>query len=659
MQGKTNTAKCIAAIKIVSPSRNSFGKAKEKHPSAMMLPLFLGAVLLGGRSLLFWVLVGIGAAIAVFIAYLLIKHWRRAFGGRSVPFEDPSFWNVEAQNPTHLLVCLHAYGVSPRTLDQVKAEARKQFPAAHLFSPQLPFHIFSRANFNVIARDVIAAINEWWRRHGNDQVQIILIGHSLGALLARKVYVVACGETTDAPFETEFAGTTAQWSHRVNRVVLLAAMNRGWRISHHLSITNALVLSVGVFLGRIVELLGRRHLMVMQLKRGAPGLTQLRLQWLAMRQAAAERGRGGALTVQLLGTIDDLVGPDDSVDLVSGEDFIYLEVPRSDHLSLIYVNGNPARLHKPEERAYAAGRAGFFRAALTESREDLTKRRTDLGHSPEHDPSVDHVIFVVHGIRDEGYWTQKIARYVKTEGQADATNPKRNYAMVTSSYGYFPMAPFLIPGSRRKKVEWLMDQYAQAVARYPNARGHFSCIAHSNGTYLVAKALQEYPAVRFERIIFAGSVVRRNFRWERFEGRVKQIVNYVATGDWVVACFPKLFEHLRVQDLGSAGHDGFGGEEAQLLQVRFVRGGHSAALGEEHWQHLAKFIVHGKLPEGSGEQSPVWKRIGRVPEAVWIGILIVLALIGWGLFHLMPTPELRTLALVIYIWLIWKLLNWL
>ena len=100
------------------------------------------------------------------------------------------------------------------------------------------------------------------------------------------------------------------------------------------------------------------------------------------------------------------------------------------------------------------------------------------------------------------------------------------------------MLPFILPWVRQEKVEWLMDEYVGAKARYPNAS--FSYVGHSNGTYLLARALRDYPAVRFRNVLFAGSVVRRDYRWDQAirAGQVICVVNMVATSDWVVAIFP-------------------------------------------------------------------------------------------------------------------------
>jgi alpha-beta hydrolase superfamily lysophospholipase len=109
----------------------------------------------------------------------------------------------------------------------------------------------------------------------------------------------------------------------------------------------------------------------------------------------------------------------------------------------------------------------------------------------------------------------------------------------------------------QQRMEWLMDQYTEDKALYPYAR--FSFVGHSNGTYLLARALQEYPRCRFERVVFGSSVVNRHYDWAKIAGnkQIKEVLNYVATADWVVACFPKALQTMHWQDLGSAGHDGF------------------------------------------------------------------------------------------------------
>src|SRR5262249_22061149 len=238
-----------------------------------------------------------------------------------------------------------------------------------------------------------------------------------------------------------------------------------------------------------------------------------------------------ATTVQLLGTIDDLVSPDDNIDLISGRDFIYLEVPHSGHANVIEMGADNRH---PERARLAAERRAALIKAMNVDKTDLNTSLSPVDSSVTVRNDVSDVVFVIHGIRDEGYWTRKIAYHVQLEGQKLG----RTVATETSTYGYFPMLPFLRPGAREEKVQWLMDRYTEARARYPRAQ-RFHYVGHSNGTYLLTKALEESPAVHFDQVVFAGSVVRRDYSWDRFiPRRVKGVLNFVATADWVVAFFP-------------------------------------------------------------------------------------------------------------------------
>jgi hypothetical protein len=277
---------------------------------------------------------------------------------------------------------------------------------------------------------------------------------------------------------------------------------------------------------------------------------------------------------------------------------------------------------------------------------------------------VKKVVFVIHGIRDLGYWTRKIAQRV----QVLARKKEVGFRAVTSTYGYFAMLPFIWPSTRRAKVEWLMDEYAQARARYPNAK--FCYVGHSNGTYMLASALQEYPCCQFEHVVFAGSVVRTDYRWDRFRenGQVKAVLNYVATSDWVVAFFPKAFELLHWQDLGSAGHDGFLAipAEGAAGQIEYIHGSHGAALVEENWDAIADFVIEGRLPGDAPPRNLLARKrngaiafCGRISPLLWaVGLSIVLLLAWLILYGRIGWPGDwapswgRAVGLVLYAWAI-------
>src|ERR1700730_14786055 len=100
-----------------------------------------------------------------------------------------------------------------------------------------------------------------------------------------------------------------------------------------------------------------------------------------------------------------------------------------------------------------------------------------------------------------GFWTHKIARAVKQEAERE----KRMFHSFTRTYGYFAIFPFVVPWIRHWKTCWLMDHCVLMRALYPAAK--FSYVGHSNGTYLLARALLHYRRTAGNNVVFAGRVV--------------------------------------------------------------------------------------------------------------------------------------------------------
>jgi pimeloyl-ACP methyl ester carboxylesterase len=232
-----------------------------------------------------------------------------------------------------------------------------------------------------------------------------------------------------------------------------------------------------------------------------------------------------------------------------------------------------------------------------------------------------------------------------------------------------------------------MVKYAEALARYPNAK--ISYVGHSNGTYLLAKALEIYPCCYFENVVLAGSVVSQGYPWQRLMGiqkskdgkdkqeeepRVKSILNFVATRDWVVAFFPKLFQVFKLQDLGSLGHDGFGIKPLgqNMYQAEWVIGGHGAAIEEPMWDTIADFVLTGKadISEFPSKGKPtslldrLVKLLGRFPFVIWFTLVWILFKGWYGIKHIIeaeitdPVVQAHTsgFALALYLLVLWILL---
>ena len=577
-------------------------------------------------------------------------------------------------------------------LVHVRRAIQEIMPDADLFVPSLSSGLLSFDDPIEITCNLINRVDEL--DQAKNYQSIVLVGHCYGGIFIRKLYVTASGENSDAPFDepdptapfiarsltfasmlrglaerifpdskpnsdrAKLPKDQKAWAEKVERIVLLAALNRGWSISEHLSLRHAIYWTLKTWLGNVLAFLHQKNPLIFNVRRGSPFLAQLRIQWLSMQRAFRKdrKSVGGAATIQLLGSIDDLVSPTDNIDLVTGSEFIYLNVPRTGHGSIAIM----------DDSSDGRMRYAIFKEALLSPVDDLKKRSVlPSDFSPQvPDESVTDVVFIVHGIRDEGYWTQKIAQRVKALGR----KKQRKIASVASGYGYFPMLSFLLPWVRRSKVEWLIDQYTETLALYPEA--NYSFIGHSNGTYLLARALEDCPSLHFNRIVFAGSVVRRDYDWCSMleTGRVRGVLNYVATADWVVACFPKLMQDLHLQDIGSAGHDGFSQSwsisPSGLKQVEYIAGDHHAAIGEARWDELAEFIIDGTLPPLRNDNRRAWwvVALGRVPILIWAILAAVLIACGWEIatWGAEPSPTMvttRVLGLIAYLWVIRKILT--
>lgn len=534
-----------------------------------------------------------------------------------------------------LYILLHGLDSSERTVRGVRDAIRAERPSSQVVVPSLPFRWDQpRDLFGLCGEllDLIATRLDLGRYR-----RVRIVGHSAGGVIAQALYLLARTTRVDHPLATLPPGSL--------RLILIAPINRGWEVSHHLSLTDKITWTLGGLVAPVLtawnwvraKLRGEAHepLWLFQLRRGSPFLTHLRLTWLEVKQAKdwAERELE---VVQLLGSVDEIVSWRDMVDTAVGDDFIYLEVPRSDHLGIIDF----------EDPDLGPGRREVFVAALAPIDElracpySIVPWDTD---PPPPDPEVKRVVFVIHGIRDEGHWTQKIASRARRAYRRAGLQSRRQIAVVTSSYGFFSLIQFLLGHARRAKVIWLVDLYTEARRRYPSAS--FSYIGHSNGTFLLAHALRVHPKMRFERIAFAGSVVSSRFDWGGPIGRgqTAQVLNFVANGDWVVGLLPRVSDILPGKlpfgaDIGGAGISPFPKQDGVVNRKYRVRD-HGTAIEERNWATLAHFAVDAETyPERIEElppdyaDAPKWylgKRWGPVTTlGFWVfGLVLLLVLL--------------------------------
>ena len=177
-------------------------------------------------------------------------------------------------------------------------------------------------------------------------------------------------------------------------------------------------------------------------------------------------------------------------------------------------------------------------------------------------------VISLHGIRTRGVWQKDLAPVLARHGLIP-------YAL---DYGSFSIFKFACRRARDRKVEWLRSEYERVTGDAKVQRP--SVVAHSFGTYLVAALLVKYPELHFDKIIFSGSIVDRNFDWgSKLEAGQ---VNFVRNDYGSLDRWPRLARYL-VPDSGASGTDGFLRRHPGLMGQRFERHTHSDYFHRAHF----------------------------------------------------------------------------
>src|SRR5262249_31930381 len=149
----------------------------------------------------------------------------------------------------------------------------------------------------------------------------------------------------------------------------------------------------------------------------------------------------------------------DSLDLAVAVGVQFKTLPRVGHLDI-------ARdLRRADNGAPSETGAAIF-DALTLPRDGFPPgwADTDTDAKRKEDPAIRRVVYLMHGIRDEGDWTDMIESRVLQL----AAGERSAITIPPARYKRFAMLPFLLYWDRQRNVRRFMDQYTQDLASYPN-----------------------------------------------------------------------------------------------------------------------------------------------------------------------------------------------
>jgi hypothetical protein len=192
------------------------------------------------------------------------------------------------------------------------------------------------------------------------------------------------------------------------------------------------------------------------------------------------------------------------------------------------------------------------------------------------------LVISAHGIRTRGEW-QKIFASIMSK------TPARTEAF---DYGTYGLPRFLMPPFNSQKVKEFADWYGSFMKTIPaidldRYDRRPSAVAHSLGSWIIGNAMLKYDHIRFDKLIFAGSILPRDFDWVTLFARDQ--VSFVRNECGQKDPWPKWAGRL-VARTGTGGSEGFEWFSTAVSNVPCEWFGHSDSLMrahiETHWIRL-------------------------------------------------------------------------
>lgn len=176
-----------------------------------------------------------------------------------------------------------------------------------------------------------------------------------------------------------------------------------------------------------------------------------------------------------------------------------------------------------------------------------------------------HHVILVHGIRTFGKWVYGVRRELDFNGyEVSIEGYKRFSALKLLAYCLFDTG--------KRERDSLKATIQRIKESSPNAK--LSVIAHSHGTFLVSKLLEERE-IELDNLILCGSIVKRDFPWSAiFESKsVARVLNDAGCND----IWAGVAQHW-VRGAGGSGILGFESEFHSMRTIFTRNGSHSSSI---------------------------------------------------------------------------------
>ena len=402
--------------------------------------------------------------------------------------------------------------------------------------------LFSRKHLLQVAKNLALFIKAQWAvNKGFDDV--VLVGHSMGAMLVRQAYLIGLGSSVNQM-------DSMSWASHVSRIVLLSGLNRGVTLRWWEKLLLPLVVS--------------RHGSLRDLLEGSDFITNLRIWWLRKLDRMEKR----PVVVQVLGEQDERVQEQDSLDIERFDEGHQYQIGNVGHKDVYLPDKNGE--FRPLQYE-------ILSMAILKPIEDEVSSAVSMDASKK-------LYFLVHGIRDSNDdWVAAMKALL--EEQIPDCVP------IEPSIGRFSALQFLLPHERRRYVRWFQNVYSQKLAQYPLASLNF--VGHSYGTYLLGYGLRHLSGMTFDRVYLGGSVLPAEWQWDDHRSQVQEVRNACGAHDVPVGLLCSALRGLRMMDIGTAGYTGFRVPFHAKSEIHYYQGGHGAAVSKAARGDILGFLRDG------------------------------------------------------------------
>lgn len=215
-----------------------------------------------------------------------------------------------------------------------------------------------------------------------------------------------------------------------------------------------------------------------------------------------------------------------------------------------------------------------------------------------------HVITMLHGIRDRGGWALDLEYYSNSYGMQIAIAP--------ISYGWLGAFPFLLRIGARKIEAQVREEMEQIYNSHPTAV--HSLIAHSNGTKIASCAINSI-SFNYDNIVFCGSVCKRNDA-PTSPSNADFVVNDCSPVDiWPLIAY--IINPFSYEATGTYGFRRIG------IKDRFFSVRHGGCISVDHFaKYILPMLMSGVMKLGERPRSAIPYFL---PEYARVLLLLLLA----------------------------------